>query len=152
MWVNTLRFGGFAVVLAGIAVLAITKGMALIQGLILIGSGALVIGIGMAFDIVAKQTWFPYAAGVIGLAIVGGGSWFLYSLYQKNQLHNKLVGVLNDVKTEAATLKEAVTPGAENLWAEVEKHIEYRLGEAGSSARKQLDKLQVTLGLDSNKK
>ena len=152
MWVNTLRFGGFAVVLAGIAVLAITKGMALIQGLILIGSGALVIGIGMAFDIVAKQTWFPYAAGVIGLTIVGGGSWFLYSLYQKNQLHNKLVGVLNDVKTEAATLKEAVTPGAENLWAEVEKHIEYRLGEAGSSARKQLDKLQVTLGLDSNKK
>lgn len=152
MWVNTLRFGGFAVVLAGIAVLAITKGMALLQGLILIGSGALVIGIGMAFDIVAKQTWFPYAAGVIGLAIVGGGSWFIFNLYQKNQLHNKLVGVLNDVKTEAATLKEAVTPGAENLWAGVEKHIEYRLGEAGSSARKQLDKLQVKLGLDSDKK
>lgn len=152
MWVNTLRFGGFAVVLAGIAVLAITKGMALLQGLILIGSGALVIGIGMAFDIVASQPWFPYAAGVLGLVIVGGCGWVLYGLYKKNQLHDKLVGVLNDVKTEAETLKTAVEPGAKDLWGEIEKHIEYRVGEAGSAARKQLDKIQVSLGLDSKTK
>lgn len=144
-WINGVRGVGLLLLVVGIVVLAMSKGMMLVQGAGLVLGGALVIGIGMAYDIVTSQKWFPYAAAVLGVLILGAMVWTCIHFYRQGQLRNKLTAVLNDVKTEAETLGE----DGKALWSKIEPHVEYRLGQAGSAARKELDKLQVKLGLDS---
>lgn len=146
LWVNTLRFGGVALVFLGILFIAITKGTEIVRGGILALGGALVIGIGMAYDIVSSQPWFPYAAGILGLAIICSLVWAGVHFYKQGTLTTKLAATVNDLKTEAETLGE----DGKALWSKVEPHIEYRLGKAGSKAREEFRKLQIKLGLDEH--
>lgn len=144
-WVNTVRITGIALIVVGIGILAISKGLMLTQGVIFLLGGAVVIGIGMAYDIVASQSWFPYVACLLGVGVLGGGGWTCWHLYQQGKLNSTAVSVFNDIKTECDTLGDK---GSE-IWQKLEPHIEYRFGQVGSAAREQLRKLQVSLGLDS---
>lgn len=147
IWINVLRFGGFGVILLGVATLAITQGRALGPGLILIGSGALIILIGVAINIVIMQVWFPYAAFVVGLLTLGGVAWAVIHFFKNHKNDNKLTALLNDMKTEAETLAAKGDEESKILLKKLEEHTTYRLGG--------MDKLQALFtksGLDEKQK
>jgi predicted nucleic acid-binding Zn-ribbon protein len=144
LWINTLRFGGFGIVLLGVIALAVTSGRALAPGLILIGSGALVILIGVAIDILTSQWWFPYAAGLVGLIFLFGLGWFCWNLFKAHKNGETSVAMLNDMKTEAETLASKGDAEAKSLLDQIKSHAEYRFGDV-----KKLESLFVKGGLDA---
>jgi len=146
LWVNTLRYGGFGVVLFGIVALAVTSGRALLPGLILIGSGSLVILIGVGIDVLTSQPWFPYAAGVVGLMCVAGLGLLGYHVYRTTVLGKKSIAVLDDIKTEAATLAEHGDTEGAKLLEKVQPHIDFRFGEDKTFWKKALDTTLVKEG------
>lgn len=148
LWVNCLRIAGLALVVIGIGLVALTKGLMIAQGGILALGGALIVGIGMAFDIVARQPWFPWVAGLLGVVVVASGVWAILHFYKQGTLNARLAGVVNDLKTEADSGLEKSAAA----WDALQPHLEYRLGQLDSSARKELSKLMVKLGLDSDTK
>lgn len=147
LWINVLRFGGFGVILAGVAALALSQGRALAQGLILIGSGAAIIGIGVAINVVISQVWFPIVAVIVGLTTLLGFGWFIGHLYQTHQLASKSAALLNDIETEAHTLTEAGSEEGKKLMAKIQPHIDYRLGKLKGA----LNSIAVKTGLDEKK-
>lgn len=142
IWVNTLRFGGLGLVLAGIVLAALTKGALLTQGGFLALGGALVVGVGMTFDLVSRQPWFPYVAAAIGVLVIGSGVWAGWRYLRQHSLGTQLAAALNDAKTEAETTG-GTTAAA---WSALQEHLAYRLGKSGS---KQLGQLWQQLGLDA---
>lgn len=149
MWINTLRFGGFGIIVIGIIALAVTSGGALVPGLILIGSGGLVILIGVSIDILTSQPWFPVAAGIVGLMVVAGLVLFVMHLVKVHKIADKSVAVLNDMKTESATLAEAGDANAKAVASALEKNVAYRFGVPGTSGAKLLENAYVKTGLDA---
>jgi hypothetical protein len=147
MWINVLRYGGFAFIAMGIIGLALTQGKSLIPSGILIAGGSLTILIGLSIDIVTSQWWFPYAAGLVGLAIIIGVGMFVKHLWDTHQFAKKANGVFNDIKTEAEILKEKGLP--ENPLASVVPHLEYRFGKQWDHV---LDNHAVKDGLDTKQK
>ena len=146
LWVNTLRYGGFGIVLFGIVALAVTSGRALFPSLILIGSGSLVILIGVGIDVLTSQPWFPYAAGVVGLLCLAGLILLGYHIYRTAVLGRKSIAVLDDIKTEASTLAEHGNADGAQLLAKVQPHIDFRFGEDKSFWKKALDTTLVKEG------
>lgn len=145
MWINTLRYGGLGVILLGIVALAVTSGGALVPGLILIGSGSLVILIGVAIDVLTAQKWFPYAAGIVALLVVGGVVLFIMHLVQVHKLVDRSVAVLNDMKTENTTLAATGDVNAKSVLDTLQANINYRFGTGANL----LQKAFVKTGLDS---
>lgn len=119
LWINALRGTGILFIVIGVVFIAITKGEAIIQGGILVVSGAGVIGIGMAFDIVAKQPWFPYMAALVFLAVLTAIGWFVYHLVKTHTFAQKATAVFDDIKTEAEI-------SGNKLWEEVSAHTDFR--------------------------
>lgn len=125
-WVlNLLGYGSVGCIILGIGIIALTKGLAWAQGGLLILGGSLCIFIKTSINVVVSQPWFPYAAGVVGLIILSGGSWAIYHLWKTNQLHSKVSAALQDLRDEA-------TSQGSKLWESVEPHLKYRLGDKGS--------------------
>lgn len=125
-WVlNLLGYGSVGCIIIGIGVIALTKGLAWAQGGLLILGGSLCIFIKISINVVVNQPWFPYAAGVVGLIILGGGAWAIYHLWKTNQLHSKVSAALQDLRDEATTQ-------GSKLWDSVEPHLKYRLGNKNS--------------------
>jgi len=122
---NLLGYGSVGCIIVGIGVIALTKGLAWAQGGLLILGGSLCIFIKTSINIVISQPWFPYAAGVVGLIILGGGGWAIYHLWKTNQLHSKVSAALQDLRDEA-------TAQGSKLWESVEPHLKYRLGDKES--------------------
>lgn len=143
LWVNTLRFGGLAIVFIGIGLIALSKGAMLAQGGILAAGGAAVIAVGMTFDLVSRQPWFPYVAAGLGVSIIGSGVWACIHYYRQRGLGTQLAAALNDLKTEAEAGASATTTAG---WAALREHLDYRLGKSGSA---QLTKFWQQLGLDA---
>jgi len=148
LWVNTLRYGGFGIVLFGIVALAVTSGRALLPGLILIGSGSMVILIGVGIDVLTSQPWFPYAAGVVGLLCLVGLGLLGYHVYRTAVLGRKSIAVLDDIKTEASTLAEHGDAEGTKILAKVQPHIDFRFGQDGSTWKKALGTTLVKEGME----
>lgn len=148
LWVNGIRGAGLLLIVLGIGMAALTKGLKIIEGASLVAGGILIIIAGAWIDWLLAQAWFPWVTGLVVLGILTAVISYGVRLYKHNQLNAKVIAAVNDAKTEAASLGET---GAEFL-KQLEPHIEYRLGQIGSASRKQFDKLQVALGLDSDHK
>ena len=148
LWINVLRFGGFGIILAGVLALAVTQGKAIIPGGILILSGSLIIGIGLAIDIVTSQVWFPYAAFAIGLLVLVGVGWCLWHFIKEHILGKKAAAVINDMKTEAQTLSERGITDGDITLSKLQEHVHYRFGDAKSFWNKRLHGEFVADGLD----
>jgi hypothetical protein len=146
LWVNTLRYGGFGIILFGVVALAVTSGRALLPSLILIGSGSLVILIGVGIDVLTSQPWFPYAAGVVGLLCVAGLGLLGYHVYRTTVLGKKSIAVLDDIKTEAATLAEHGDVEGAKLLEKVQPHIDFRFGEDKTFWKNALDTTLIKEG------
>ena len=147
IWINVLRFGGFGIILLGVAALAITEGRALGPGLILIGSGSLIILIGVAINIVIMQTWFPYAAFAVGLLTLGGIGWASFHFFKNHKTDGQLTALLNDMQTEAETLASKGDEESKILLKKLEEHATYRLGSIDK-----LKSLFTKSGLDEKQK
>jgi hypothetical protein len=148
MWINVLRFGGFGIILAGVLALAVSQGKALIPGGILILSGSLIIGIGLAIDIVTSQVWFPYAAFGVGVLVIIGVGWCLWHFIKEHILGKKAAAVINDMKTEAQTLSERGITDGDSTLSKLQEHVHYRFGDAKSFWNKRLHGEFVADGLD----
>lgn len=148
LWINTLRFGGFGIILLGVIAAAVTQGRSLLSSLILIGSGSLIILIGVAIDIVTAQWWFPYAAGIVGLGVLAGIGLFVHHIWQKLQFAQKATGVFNDIKTEAEVLTEKGVAAGSDTMNGLTSHLAYRFGE---DWKKVVGTASVKAGLDAKK-
>lgn len=137
-WITTLRLTGLGCILAGIALIAFLK--AIPQGAIFIVSGVVIGLAAIGIDMLTAMWWFPYACGLIGLLILGGGVWAAWHAYRTNTLHTKLTGALQDLKDESTTLKN-------DTWNKVVEHLQYRLGDSESFWAKQQNQLVGALGL-----
>lgn len=137
-WIMALRLSGLGCVLAGIVFIAIFKEF--LEGGLLIFGGILIGLAAVGFDMLTAMWWFPYACGLIGLLVLGGGGWAAWHAYKVNSLHAKLTAALQDLKDESATLKN-------DTWSQVVQHLEYRFGGSDSFWAKQQSQLVAALGL-----
>lgn len=162
-WVNGIRVVCGALILIGVLAIALTKGEALIQGGIMAGCGVLGIFIAVGFDILTSQKWFPWAFGGVALLALGAGVMFMRHLFLTQVLYRKQseaiqdahdeAGMANDVTAETtAPFPAPITEAVEKrkaVWAELEKHLKFRMGGKDSSLGKELKKRLVARGLDT---
>jgi len=146
MWLNVLRFGGFGFCALGIILIALTSGEAWKQGGLLILGGASVIGIGLGFDILTSQKWFPWAFGLVALLVVGGIGWGLWHLWQNNKLYQKTTAAIQDIKDEA----NVVGSSTKDAWDKLAEHLQYRVGAGDSFWGKVVSSRLVARGLNSD--
>lgn len=136
LWINVLRFGGIGFIAIGIFIIALSKGVMWIQGGITLLGGAATIGLGLAFDILTSQAWFPWAFGIAVLVVLVGVGSAAWIMHRKHVGFDKASAVFDDIRTES-----------EELWKQVEPHVAYRFGQAGKGLRKVLEGTIVKTGL-----
>jgi len=140
LWVSTLRVSAVAIVVAGIAAIAISQGALWAQGGLLILGGALLFGFGITIDLLTSQWWFPYAAGVVVLLVLAGGGWWIYELWKTHRLNDKLLAAVQDIKdTSEAT--------GSQLWNQAREHFVYRLGDKDGYWGQVIQKKLIQQGL-----
>lgn len=137
-WVNAIRISGLVCILAGAVLIAIFK--LIPEGGIFIAVGLLIGLVSVGFDKLTSAAWFPYAAGVVALVVLGGSAFAIYRMWKTQTLHTKTTAALQDLKDEAETL-------GHDTWEKVSDHLKYRLGDKNSFWGKSQVKSAINLGL-----
>lgn len=138
-WVNAVRIVGLGFIVVGAVLIIAFK-------VIPEGIGSVIVGIiiGLAaigIDILVNQWWFPWACGIVGLLVLGGGGFALYRMWIKHQLDDKKTQAIQDM------IDEAIAKGDLTAVEELKAHLTYRMGDKDSFWGRQQTKAVAALGL-----
>lgn len=112
-----------ACVFIGIGIIAVSQGRLLIPGGILVVAGGLAILARSAIVAITAAPWFPYAAGLVILLVLGALGYALYRVWVKRALDDKKTQAIQDM------IDENTTKGRTDVVDELKAHLAYRLGD-----------------------